>query len=376
VTFPLLAALVFLLPTLGLAALVGLVLLALRRPQRRWWRLVLWAHLALFPTHLFATFPLALGWVGAHLVGTRPQERAYQGPRLLPDGRIAVQTWASLAAEVAGKSPPPAADVLAAAKARARTIASTDDVTLRAFRVEATVEPPKAVVLLVHGLFRSAMELEPIAQLFRDEGCECWLLDLRNFGGSSRNAPFTAGLRESDDVVAAARFVRSQPGRATTPLVVFGVSMGTAAVALALPRIDGVAGFVLDAPIDDVPSGARRMLALEREGDARASFRTTEPWASLIVRALGLWAGVDVMTACPSDALATLPHDIPCLIVGAGRDDRAPWPTVQRLFARLPMHADDKQLWHAPDAWHGRVFLEQPDGYRERLRWLLGRLRR
>jgi hypothetical protein len=40
------------------------------------------------------------------------------------------------------------------------------------------------------------------------------------------------------------------------------------------------------------------------------------------------------------------------------------------------MHADDKQLWHAPDAWHGRVFLEQPDGYRERLRWLLGRLRR
>ena len=375
-SFPLLAAAAFLLPTLGLAVLVGLALLALRRPQRRFWRVVLWAHLALFPVHLFATFPLALGWVGAHLVGTRPQERAYDGPRLLPDGRIAVQTWASLAAEVAGESPRPAADVLAAAQARARTIPSTDDVTLRAFRVEAPVEPPKAVVLLVHGLFRSAMELEPIAQLFRDEGCECWLLDLRNFGGSSRNAPFTAGLRESDDVVAAARFVRSQPGRERTPLVVFGVSMGTAAVALALPRIDGVAGFVLDAPIDDVPSAARRMLALDREGDARTSLRTTEPWVSLVPRALGMWAGVDVMTACPSDALATLPHDIPCLIVGAGRDDRAPWPTVQRLFARLPMHADDKQLWHAPDAWHGRVFLEQPDGYRERLRWLLGRLRR
>ena len=77
----------------------------------------------------------------------------------------------------------PAADVLAAATARARAIPSTDDVTLRAFRVEAPAEPPKAVVLLVHGLFRSAMELEPIAQLFRDEGCECWLLDLRNFGG-------------------------------------------------------------------------------------------------------------------------------------------------------------------------------------------------
>ncbi|MBM3963141.1 MAG: alpha/beta fold hydrolase, partial [Planctomycetes bacterium] len=275
-SFPLLAAAAFLLPTLGLAVLAGLGLLALRRPQRRFWRAVLWTHLALFPVHLFATFPLALGWVGAHLVGTRPQERAYQGPRLGPDGRIAVQTWASLGAEVAGKGQPPAADVQAAAKARARSIASSDGVTLRAFRVEATVEPPRAVVLLVHGLFRSAMELEPIAQLFRDEGCECWLLDLRNFGGSSRNAPFTVGLRESDDVVAAARFVRGQSGRATTPLVVFGVSMGTAAVALALPRIDGVAGFVLDAPIDDVPSGARRMLALAREGDARASFHTTE----------------------------------------------------------------------------------------------------
>lgn len=373
--FPLLAAVVFLLPTLGLAVLAGLALLALRRPQRRFWRAVLWTHLALLPVHLFATFPLALGYVGSRWIGTRPQERAYEGPRLAADGRIAVQTWKGLAAEVAGEAPKPAADVLAAARARARTIPSSDGVTLRVFRVEAPVEPPKAVVLLVHGLFRSAMELEPIAQLFRDEGCECWLVEPRNFGGSS-SAPFTAGVRESEDVAAAARFVRSQPGRERTPLVLFGVSMGTAAVALALPRIDGVAGLVLDAPIDDVPSAARRMLGFDREGDVRSKWRVDEPWASLVVRALGWWSDVDLATACPSDVLATLPHDIPCLVVGAGIDDRAPPATVEQLFARLPMHAELRQLWIAPDARHGRVFLEQPDGYRERLRWLLGRLRR
>lgn len=375
-TFPLLAAAALLAPTLGVAVLVGLVLLALRRPQRRWWRFVLWAHLALLPVHLFGTFPLALGWVGAHLVGTRPQERAYAGPRLGADGRIAVQTWKGLAAEQQGEAAPPPADVLAAAAARARRIPSTDGVELRAFRVEAAVEPPRAVVLLVHGLFRSAMELEPIAQLFRDEGCECWLVEPRNFGGSTRNAPFTAGVRESDDVVAAAAFVRAQPGRAATPLVLFGVSMGTAAVSLALPRIDGVAGFVLDAPIEDVPEAARRMLGFDREGDVRSSFRIDEPWASLVVRALGWWSGEDLLAACPSDALATLPHDIPCLVVAAGIDDRAPVATVQRLFSRLPMHAENRQLWIAADARHGRVFLEQPEAYRERLRWLLGRLRR
>jgi pimeloyl-ACP methyl ester carboxylesterase len=374
VTFPLLAAAVLTLATLVLAGVVALVRLALRRPQRSYWRVVGWLHAGLFVLHAFVTFPVVLGWLGSRkFVGTRPDERAYAGPRVGPDGRLVVQTWESLKAEAAGTAPAVAPEVLAAAAARVRRIASTDRVVLRAFRVEASREPPEAVAVLVHGLFRSAMELEPVAAMLREQGCECWLVEPRNFGGSSR-APFTAGMRESDDVVAAVRHVRAQPGRAHTPLVLFGVSFGSVATALALPRLDGVGGVVLDSPIDAMDDAAHRLLDLI--GTRRPLFAIGEPWQSLVLRSLEAWSGVELAAIRPVDVLATLPVDLPVLVVGAGQDDRAPPDTVERLFARLPMHPANRQLWLVPESAHGHVFRDRPAEYAEHLRWLLGRLRR
>lgn len=372
--FPLAAALILTLATLVLAAVVRLVLALLPVRVGRYWRAVAWLLAGAFLLHAFVTFPLLLGLLGSRGLGTRPQERAYTGPRLDANGTLLVQTWDSLAAET--KAGRPAVDdaIVAAAKARQRSIATTDGVTLRAFRLEAKSEPPAAVAVMVHGLFRSAMELEPVAAMLREQNVECWLVEPRNFGGSSR-APFSAGRRESDDVVAAVRYVREQPGRATTPLVMFGVSLGTASVALALPRLERVAGVVLDAPIDDMQSAAHRMLGFDRAGDGRSWFRVDDPWASLVIRALEFWSDIELAKLCPSDVMASLPHEIPVLIVGAGKDDRAPPDTVERLFARLPMHAENKQLWMVPDSKHGHVFLDQPAAYAEHLRWLLARLR-
>lgn len=373
--FPLLAALSFTLATLALVGVVSLVLLTFRGAQRRLWRVALWLHAGLFVLHLFVTFPLALGYVGSRVLGTRPQERTYAGPRLDAAGALLPQSWDSLAAEAKAGQPAVAADVVAAAMARQRRIPSSDGVTLRAFRLEAKREPPRAVAVLVHGLFRSAMELEPVAALLREQGCECWLVEPRNFGGSTR-APFSAGARESDDVVAAVSYVRAQPGRAGTPLVLFGVSLGTVAVSMALPRLDGIAGVVLDAPIDDVPAAARRMLGFDRVGDRRSFFRVDEPWQSLVLRSLEFWSDVDLSRLCPADVLATLPPDLPVLVVGAGIDDRAPPATVERLFVRLPMPADRKRLWMVPGSTHGHVFLDLPAAYAGHLGWLLDHLRR
>jgi alpha-beta hydrolase superfamily lysophospholipase len=374
VTFPLLVASLFTLATLLITALVGGALAWAGRATRRFWRNALLAHAGLFLLHAFATFPIVLGWLGAHgFVGTRPDERTYAGPRIGADGALVVQSWDSLKAEAKAGGAAVDATVAAAAAARARAIPSSDGVTLRAFRVEAKQEPPAAVAVLVHGLFRSAMEVEPVAAMLREQGCECWLVEMRNFGGSGK-APFTVGVRESDDVVAAVQFVRAQPGRAHTPLVLFGVSFGTVAIGLALPRIEHVAGLVLDAPIDDMLPAAHRLLDLI--SSRRPLFRIDEPWQSLVLRSLEYWSGIDLAHVCPADVLATLPHDIPVLVIGAGQDDRAPPATVERLFARLPMHDDNKQLWMVADSSHGHVFLDQPAAYAEHLRWLLGRLRR
>jgi alpha-beta hydrolase superfamily lysophospholipase len=264
--------------------------------------------------------------------------------------------------------------VVAAAAARAHRIPSSDGVTLRAFRLESRRQPPVAAAVLVHGLFRSAMELEPVAGMLRDLGCECWLLEVRNHGGSGR-APFTGGLRESDDVVAAVDYVRAQGGRVGMPVVLFGVSLGTVAVALALPRLDGIAGVVLDSPIDDLHLGAHRMLGFDRTDDARRRFRLAEPWRSLTIVALGWWSGFRVQDVSPSEVLATLPHDLPVLVVGGGRDDRAPPASVQALFDRLPMPPARRTLWLEPEAQHGDVWRQAPDAYRAHLERLLAQRR-
>jgi pimeloyl-ACP methyl ester carboxylesterase len=374
VIFPLLTTGVFLLPTLLLATLIALLLLALQRPTRRFWRAVLWLHLVLLPLHLFVSFPLALGALGSRGIGTRGDETRYAGPRLLADGSLAVQTRETLQAEREAGKPSVSAAVAEAAAARAVKVASSDGVTLRVFRIEAAVEPPRAVAVMVHGLFRSALELEPPAAMLRNAGCECWLVEVRNHGGSSR-APATFGLRESDDVVAAVQHVRSQPGRADLPLVVFGVSLGTAAVSLALPRLPAVAGVVLDAPMEDLLAAGQRMLDFHRPNDRRNFFRVVEPWRSATFACLEWWSGFHLADVQPLRVLQTLPADLPMLIVGGGDDDRMPPDTVQALYDALPMAAGTKELWIRPGSGHGRVWLDEPVSYEQHLRALLHRLR-
>lgn len=371
--FPLLAALVFTAPTLLLGALFGLGRIWWKWPQRFWVRWA-WLNAALFVLHLFVTFPLAIGFVGSRVLGTRPQERTYAGPRLSADGKLLVQDWDSLARERAAGHPDVDAATAAAAAARAVAIPSTDGVTLRAFRLEAGQARPRAVFVLVHGLFRSAMELEPVAAMLRERGCECWLLELRNHGGSSR-APFTGGLREADDVVATVAHVRAQPGYAGVPVAVFAISLGTIATALALPHIDGLAGVVLEAPIDDLHAAAVRWMSFNRVGDKRTMLSIVDPWQSLVIRSLEWWSDFHVDDVAPSEVLAHLPHDLPVLLIADGQDDRAPEPTVEAMFARLPMPAELRQLWVVPEAHHGQAATTVPQQYGEHLDWLIAHLR-
>jgi pimeloyl-ACP methyl ester carboxylesterase len=371
---PTLAALFFSAVTMLLVLIVGLVRWLLRKPQRHFWHVVGWSHLGLFTIHLFVTFPIFLGWFGSRQLQSRGLERLYDGPRITADGEMVMQTWDTLRSERDAGVPSVAEDIVEAARNRAHSVSSSDGVTIRSYRLEARVAEPVAVAVLVHGLFRSSMELEPVANMLRNRGCECWLVDQRNHGRSTR-APFTGGLRESDDIVAVVDYVRSQPGRAKTPLVLFGVSLGTIAVSLAVPRIDNVAGVLLDAPIDDLTAAAHRMMAFNRPGDRRSTTYLYEPWRSLILTSLGAWSGFTTTDVSPIEELATLPHDLPILVVGEELDDRAPPQTVRNLYERMPQHAGVKELWQVPNVGHGRAFLELPEAFDQALGRLLARLR-
>lgn len=338
--FPLAAALL-----LTLATLLPLLLW-------RWWRggslrFLLGWHVGLLVLHSFVTFPLGLGLLASRsMPHTKPAE-ARQQLR--------------------------SATLLARDQLSELTIASTGGMQLRTYRLRAVREPPRAVVVLAHGLFRSAIEVEPVALLLRELGCECWLVDLRNHGGSTR-APFTGGLRESDDVVAVVEHLRGLPERAQTPLGLFGVSLGSCAVALALPRIQQLGGVVLDAPIERLAGAADRMLQFERANDRRSWFQVHQPWRSLVLRSLELWSGFAIADVAPIEVLAHCPHDLAVLVVGGALDDRSPPAVVRELFAQLPMPESHKQLWLREGSGHGKVWVDDPAGYQQHLRWWVNAL--
>jgi hypothetical protein len=370
VAFILIPASVFTLATLLLVALwrVGLALFR-RRPAPGFWKRTLKGHGYLFLLHVFVTVPLALAFLMT-LAGTRGDEARYGGPRIDDDGTWLAQTRDSLRAEREGKAAVPAA-VQSAAAARAVSLVAKDGVKLRAFLVPplTVVEGrPRFVAVLVHGLFRGALEIETPGTMLRDLGAEVLLLELRNHGGSGR-ARLTFGRDESLDVLAAVDFLRARPEAVGSPLVLYAVSLGTAAVALAAPRVAELDGLILDAPMDDLAATAKRELA---SGGFWASVR--EPWASTILFFARFARGVPVPEVRPQEALSRLPPSVFVLFIGAGKDDRMPPDSVRALFETLPTAAERKDLWIEPEATHGKVFVKAPEEYRRRLAVLSDKL--
>jgi fermentation-respiration switch protein FrsA (DUF1100 family) len=159
--------------------------------------------------------------------------------------------------------------------------------------------------------------------------------------------------------------VRAQ--RPDVPLLLFGVSLGTVAVALALPELPDVAGVVLDAPVEDLLATAYRMLSLEREGDRRRFFALWEPWRSLTLASIETWGGFRFADVRPASSLAGLPPGLPVLMIGGAGDDKVPAATVRGLYDSLPMAPGVKELWIVEDAGHGDAWLRAAREYERRL---------
>jgi alpha-beta hydrolase superfamily lysophospholipase len=369
----LISTLVILAATYVVSLLVRLVLFRKRanKKKERRWHSVLLRNLAIAVPLALVLLPIVLGFAGSRLVHTRHDEAAYQGPRIAADGEWHLQSRDTLEAEANGERTVDPALRASAAGHRVQ-IVTADGLDLRAFLVPAKVAPPTARVVMVHGLFRGALELETVARMFHDLGAEVLMLELRNHGASAR-APATYGLREAEDVLAAARFVQQQQQQhhssgPAPPLILFGVSLGTAAVALAAPELPELAGLVLDAPMTDLLGAARRVLG--------GGLGMPGPLASATLWSIELLSGFSMTAVQPHRKLAKLQGDIAVLVIGAGGDRRCPPPVVREVFRALRVPEEQKQLWILEGAHHGRVWEQDAHGYRERLALLLARVRR
>jgi pimeloyl-ACP methyl ester carboxylesterase len=362
------AAAILTLATLLVALLWRGWLALRRRPAPRFWRRTARWHVGLFAFHALATAPLALGVLAARFVGTRGDEASYTGPRVEADGTWQAQSRESLAAE---HPPGSASEANEAAPTPAPFevhLSSRDGVRLRGFLVPPREDrrgsdgEPRFTAVLVHGLYRSALEIEDPGRMLRDLGGEVLLLEMRNHGGSEHARP-TFGLDESLDVLAAVDFLRSRPGASRRPLVLFAVSLGTAAAALAAPDIPGLGALILDAPMDSLRATGTRMIA---------RFPASVPGLSGYWRHAILWSAehlgrLPFDAVNPRESLARLSPHVPVLLIAAGHDWRMPPETVRALFESLPTDPERKELWIEPEATHGKVWVVAPEEYREHL---------
>jgi pimeloyl-ACP methyl ester carboxylesterase len=194
---------------------------------------------------------------------------------------------------------------------------SPDGVDLRGWWVGAS--RPRGTVVLVHGLNRSRVEMVRKTPFLRQAGWNSLLFDLRHHGESGGTAT-TFGAREKGDVEAAVALARERgPG----PVVLWGVSLGGAAVVLAAAEDPQVAGVVCDSSFRDLPDTVRHHVQLFR--GFRWWLRPVPSWpvAEEVLFWMGRRGGFDPYALDVRAAAARLAGR-PALFVANSQDPRMP----------------------------------------------------
>ena len=207
----------------------------------------------------------------------------------------------------------------------------------------------KPVIIFIHGLNRSRLELLERAGESHQRGYGVLLFDLRNHGESGR-AYTTIGIHESRDVCAARKFVEAQAGK--RPLILWGVSMGASSAILGARQCPEFAAIISDSSFLSFRETIAHHVDL--------FFRLPSfPFANLIVAITEWRAGFDADEGDVEAAVRKI--NVPILYIAGGADRRMPPALAKRLMDSTanPM----KELLVIPGAGHGEAFSKDRQTY-------------
>ena len=197
----------------------------------------------------------------------------------------------------------------------------------------------KGTILLFHGNQGSkAKQLLLPAQVFHDLGYDTVLVDFRGVGGSSGNTT-TIGMREARDVAQIASYAQSS--QLQRPLVLYGVSMGAAAIirAVAQENVNPDA-IILELPFARLLDAVRSRI--------RVTHVPTFPLAEATVFWGGVQHGFNGFAHNPVDYA----HQVKCpTLLLHGKLDK--WTTVAEIDRIYQNLQGIKQLSIFPNAGHG-----------------------
>lgn len=185
--------------------------------------------------------------------------------------------------------------------------------------------PPVGRVLVFHGYGAARDSLLEVGAWWHARGWEVALVDCRGAGGSTGDHT-TLGWKEADDVAATVAAARA---RGPEPVVLYGFSMGGAAVLGALGRLgveaDGAVVEASYATMSGTVANRFRLMGLP-----------PTPLSDLLVFWGGVVAGFDGFALRPVDDAAVI--RVPVLVLHGADDERAPSTSGEALVAALGDH--------------------------------------
>lgn len=218
--------------------------------------------------------------------------------------------------------------------------------TLRGWLIPARAAPLGSVVL-VHGRGADRRELMRFAPALHEAGLTLLAFDLRG-AGESEPAASTMGAYESEDVLAAARWLLERPD--SGPVGVFGASLGGAAAIVAAAREPRVAAVAVE-------STFTRLSEQVTERLSALSHVPAWPFGAFVVWLYERRGGFDARQIAPVDVVAGLAPRPLYVILG---EDDLPFRRRQTL-AVFAAAREPKTLWRVPGAGHLEAWNSAPE---------------
>src|SRR2546425_9236631 len=217
---------------------------------------------------------------------------------------------------------------------------SNDGIALRGWWNPDDTSMP--VIIFVHGLNRSRLELLERGAESNRHGYGVLLFDLRNHGESGK-AYTTIGIFESRDVCAASQVVKDRAGNRSQ--ILWGVSMGASSAILAAKQCPGFSAIISDSSFLSFRDTVAHHLSL--------IFRLPAfPIANLIVAITGYRVGFDPDDGDVEAAVRSI--HAPILFIAGAADRRMPPALAERMLNESP--SSPKELLVVPGAGHGEAF--------------------
>lgn len=192
-------------------------------------------------------------------------------------------------------------------------------------------------IVLLHGYPADKGDILP-ALAFLNDTYNLFLFDFRYFG-QSEGSYSTAGAKETDDLIAAIKYLRL---RGITEIGVFGFSMGGAVALMVAPQIPEIKVVVSEASYARLDLMARELYRLPLLDYPLALF--TELWASLLI-------GINLSEVSPEDAVKNI--HVPILIIHSKDDDVIPFNNA--LLIQEALRANPRaEFWFQEKLTHGQ----------------------